>query len=203
VCEENLHSQPPTDTQSPSQQRTGPKRRDKVYCDKWIHEGTCAFAQQGCKYLHKMPMDRATQYSLGLFQGLPPWWKRYQAELAKPRPAAPGAAAAAAAPVSALATDAPLALPSRPAGGGRRGGGLTLGQPLPQAAGAAAATSPGPAVVPRYAGPWRRGDAGTGVSALPSPTTPPGAGGGSRYVNQAPPLCEFPHIPLCRRAGRR
>lgn len=53
-----------------------PGRRDKVYCDKWVHDGVCAFAQQGCKYKHEMPLDVATQRSLGLFHGLPSWWKR-------------------------------------------------------------------------------------------------------------------------------
>ncbi|ROT37698.1 hypothetical protein SODALDRAFT_203339 [Sodiomyces alkalinus F11] len=56
-------------------------KRPKVYCDKWVHEGVCAFTQQGCKYKHEMPMDKATQNSLGLFHGLPAWWKKHQAEL--------------------------------------------------------------------------------------------------------------------------
>ncbi|KAM7217847.1 hypothetical protein V8F06_006774 [Rhypophila decipiens] len=60
---------------------TAPPKRIKIYCDKWIHEGVCAFQQQGCKYKHEMPMDKATQYDLGLFQGLPSWWKKHQAEL--------------------------------------------------------------------------------------------------------------------------
>ncbi|KAK0666292.1 hypothetical protein QBC41DRAFT_398671 [Cercophora samala] len=58
-------------------------RKIKVYCDKWVHEGTCAFTQQGCKYKHEMPMDKATQHSLGLFHGLPSWWKKRQAELSR------------------------------------------------------------------------------------------------------------------------
>jgi hypothetical protein len=53
----------------------GPKR-EKVYCDKWVHDGICAFAQQGCKYKHEMPTDVATQRALGLFHGLPAWYKR-------------------------------------------------------------------------------------------------------------------------------
>ena len=53
----------------------------KIYCDKWVHEGVCAFTQQGCKYKHEMPMDKATQHQLGLFLGYPMWWKRRQAEL--------------------------------------------------------------------------------------------------------------------------
>ncbi|KAL2110116.1 hypothetical protein VUR80DRAFT_1597 [Thermomyces stellatus] len=68
---------------------TGPKR-NKVYCDKWVHEGTCAFTQQGCKFKHEMPLDRATQATLGLFHGLPSWWKKQQAELQRQRePASP------------------------------------------------------------------------------------------------------------------
>lgn len=55
----------------------------KVYCDKWVHEGVCAFTQQGCKYKHEMPADRATQHQLGLFLGYPAWWKRRQGELAR------------------------------------------------------------------------------------------------------------------------
>lgn len=53
-------------------------RRKKVYCDKWVHEGVCAFTQQGCRYKHEMPMDRATQLKLGLNNGLPLWWRRQQ-----------------------------------------------------------------------------------------------------------------------------
>ncbi|KAJ2901465.1 hypothetical protein MKZ38_001806 [Zalerion maritima] len=59
-------------------------RRPKVYCDKWVHEGVCAFTQQGCKYKHEMPLDKATQHQLGLFHGFPSWWKKHQAELARP-----------------------------------------------------------------------------------------------------------------------
>ncbi|GKT50337.1 uncharacterized protein ColSpa_10518 [Colletotrichum spaethianum] len=58
-----------------------PPRKPKIYCDKWVHEGVCAFTQQGCKYKHEMPLDKATQNSLGLFHGLPAWWKKQQAEL--------------------------------------------------------------------------------------------------------------------------
>ncbi|KAK3370246.1 hypothetical protein B0H63DRAFT_514412 [Podospora didyma] len=64
-------------TPSPTQ------RRKKTYCDKWVHEGVCAFTQQGCKYKHEMPYDKATQQSLGLFHGLPTWWKKHQAELSR------------------------------------------------------------------------------------------------------------------------
>ncbi|KAF4975260.1 hypothetical protein FZEAL_7927 [Fusarium zealandicum] len=63
---------------SPAQQR-----RNKIYCDKWIHDGTCAFTQQGCKYKHEMPFDKATQHSLGLFHGFPKWWKDLQEDLQK------------------------------------------------------------------------------------------------------------------------
>ncbi|KAL8393060.1 hypothetical protein RB599_005539 [Gaeumannomyces hyphopodioides] len=60
------------------------KKKVKVYCDKWVHDGVCAFTQQGCRYKHEMPYDRATQVSLGLFQGFPSWWRRHQAELQGP-----------------------------------------------------------------------------------------------------------------------
>ncbi|KAF6816238.1 chromatin remodeling complex subunit [Colletotrichum sojae] len=56
-------------------------KKPKIYCDKWVHEGVCAFTQQGCKYKHEMPLDKATQHSLGLFHGLPTWWKKQQVEL--------------------------------------------------------------------------------------------------------------------------
>lgn len=59
-------------------------RRQKIYCDKWIHEGVCAFTQLGCKYKHEMPMDKATQLSLGLNHGLPAWYKRAQAVQIRP-----------------------------------------------------------------------------------------------------------------------
>jgi hypothetical protein len=65
-------------TTSPAHQR-----RTKIYCDKWIHDGTCAFTQQGCKYKHEMPFDKATQQSLGLFHGFPKWWRDHQEELQK------------------------------------------------------------------------------------------------------------------------
>jgi hypothetical protein len=57
------------------------QKRLKIYCDKWIHEGVCAFTQQGCKYKHEMPLDKDTQESLGLFQGLPIWWRKHQGEI--------------------------------------------------------------------------------------------------------------------------
>ncbi|KAL0777997.1 hypothetical protein CaCOL14_005650 [Colletotrichum acutatum] len=56
-------------------------KKPKIYCDKWVHEGVCAFTQQGCKYKHEMPLDKATQHSLGLFHGLPAWWKKQQTEV--------------------------------------------------------------------------------------------------------------------------
>ncbi|KAI1355093.1 hypothetical protein F5Y01DRAFT_311013 [Xylaria sp. FL0043] len=64
-------------------------RRPKIYCDKWVHEGVCAFTQQGCKYKHEMPSDKATQHSLGLFHGYPQWWKKHQADLTRQREVAP------------------------------------------------------------------------------------------------------------------
>ncbi|KAI1416091.1 hypothetical protein F5Y13DRAFT_206109 [Hypoxylon sp. FL1857] len=62
-----------------------PQRRPKIYCDKWVHEGVCAFTQQGCKYKHEMPFDKVTQHQLGLFHGFPAWWKKHQADLSRQR----------------------------------------------------------------------------------------------------------------------
>lgn len=59
-------------------------RREKIYCDKWIHDGTCAFTQQGCKYKHEMPHDRETQEKLGLFHGYPAWWKKQALDQQRP-----------------------------------------------------------------------------------------------------------------------
>ncbi|KAI2464456.1 hypothetical protein F4781DRAFT_436423 [Annulohypoxylon bovei var. microspora] len=76
-----------------------PQRRPKIYCDKWVHEGVCAFTQQGCKYKHEMPFDKVTQHALGLFHGFPAWWKKHQADLSRQREGpgpAPGAGIAAA-----------------------------------------------------------------------------------------------------------
>ncbi|RFU77975.1 hypothetical protein TARUN_4249 [Trichoderma arundinaceum] len=56
-------------------------KRNKVYCDMWIHEGRCAFTQTGCKFKHEMPLDEGSQKALGLFQGLPTWYKKQQEEL--------------------------------------------------------------------------------------------------------------------------
>jgi hypothetical protein len=53
---------------------SAPARREKIYCDKWVHEGTCALTQVGCKYKHEMPTDKATQLSLGLSHGFPKWY---------------------------------------------------------------------------------------------------------------------------------
>ncbi|KAK5628931.1 hypothetical protein RRF57_004646 [Xylaria bambusicola] len=64
-------------------------RRPKIYCDKWVHEGVCAFTQQGCKYKHEMPSDKLTQHQLGLFHGYPQWWKKHQADLSRQRDAPP------------------------------------------------------------------------------------------------------------------
>ncbi|KAI1467826.1 uncharacterized protein F4812DRAFT_471195 [Daldinia caldariorum] len=67
------------------QQQQQPQRRPKIYCDKWVHEGVCAFTQQGCKYKHEMPFDKVTQHQLGLFHGFPAWWKKHQADLSRQR----------------------------------------------------------------------------------------------------------------------
>ena len=111
-------------SQTPSGKKT------KIYCDKWVHEGVCAFTQQGCKYKHEMPQDRATQHALGLFQGLPAWYKRHQSELQRSRAPDTG-------------SDLPVALrspePRLPVGGGPGGG-------------------PVSARGSRFAGSWRRPD---------------------------------------------
>ncbi|KAI1133303.1 hypothetical protein F5Y10DRAFT_287696 [Nemania abortiva] len=73
----------------PSSSAPPGQRRPKIYCDKWVHEGLCAFTQQGCKYKHEMPSDRATQHQLGLFHGYPQWWKKHQADLVRQREAPP------------------------------------------------------------------------------------------------------------------
>ncbi|RYP71097.1 hypothetical protein DL771_005031 [Monosporascus sp. 5C6A] len=73
----------------PHQQQQQQQRRPKIYCDKWVHEGVCAFTQQGCKYKHEMPFDKVTQHQLGLFHGFPAWWKKHQAELARQRDPGP------------------------------------------------------------------------------------------------------------------
>ncbi|KAI9899977.1 hypothetical protein N3K66_004239 [Trichothecium roseum] len=53
---------------------TAPKK-GKLYCDHWVHTGDCRFMQQGCRFKHEMPKDKATQELLGLTRGLPRWWK--------------------------------------------------------------------------------------------------------------------------------
>ncbi|KAI1308537.1 hypothetical protein F5Y03DRAFT_404858 [Xylaria venustula] len=83
---------PPTPAHpSPGPSNNAPPghRRPKIYCDKWVHEGVCAFTQQGCKYKHEMPSDKLTQHQLGLFHGYPQWWKKHQADLARQREAPP------------------------------------------------------------------------------------------------------------------
>lgn len=78
-----MQGQPPSTVASLAQRPGLPgnsAKKHKVYCDKWVHEGICAFTQQGCKFKHEMPHDRATQRSLGLFQGYPNWYKKLQAQ---------------------------------------------------------------------------------------------------------------------------
>ena len=65
-------------TISPTNSQYRP-RREKVYCDKWLHDGICAFTQMGCRYKHEMPLDKETQVKLGLNHGLPAWYKRLRA----------------------------------------------------------------------------------------------------------------------------
>ncbi|SPN97420.1 uncharacterized protein DNG_00934 [Cephalotrichum gorgonifer] len=89
--------------------KSAPPRRNKVFCDKWVHEGTCAFTQQGCKFRHEMPADRATQQAMGLFHGLPTWWKKHQAELQRQR-SEPSSPTARSCPAAAEAEAGPIAL---------------------------------------------------------------------------------------------
>jgi hypothetical protein len=56
-------------------------KKEKIYCTKWIHDGTCAFAQTGCRFKHHMPTDKKTQNEVGLHNGLPNWWKKKQAQM--------------------------------------------------------------------------------------------------------------------------
>jgi len=62
----------------------GVHKRDKVYCDKWVHEGICAFTQQGCRFKHEMPVDAEGLRNVGLFHGPPSWWIKLQKEQARP-----------------------------------------------------------------------------------------------------------------------
>lgn len=80
---------PPPSSIAPLVQRPGQAggnntKKHKVYCDKWVHEGICAFTQQGCKFKHEMPHDRAIQRSLGLFHGYPNWYKKLQPQDQQP-----------------------------------------------------------------------------------------------------------------------
>lgn len=103
---------------------TSPKlnRKVKVYCDKWIHEGVCAFTQQGCKFKHEMPQDEATQRSLGLFHGFPAWWKKRMEEqnsLRRALDAPPPPQPSSSSPATRLGSATPL-LGSQEAARGRR-----------------------------------------------------------------------------------
>ncbi|KAL1860482.1 hypothetical protein VTK73DRAFT_7295 [Phialemonium thermophilum] len=68
-----------------------------------------------------MPFDKATQHSLGLFHGLPSWWKKHQAELARQQQQDEEEAAADNGGGSAK-SDLPVVI-SRVGGGGGGGGG--------------------------------------------------------------------------------
>ncbi|KAK4153913.1 hypothetical protein C8A00DRAFT_33314 [Chaetomidium leptoderma] len=112
-------------TQNPTSSTT---KRMKIYCDKWVHEGVCAFTQQGCKYKHEMPSDKATQHQLGLFLGYPVWWKRRQAELARvqtqPPSPAPTPAQTQTHPSTQIHAQRRPAWPSSPGLGGLSSGGV-------------------------------------------------------------------------------
>lgn len=144
-------------------------KREKIYCDKWIHDGVCAFTQQGCKYKHEMPHDRETQMNLGLFHGHPTWWKRKCAEQQMP------------------IDDSPIPLPQLTGGGGADGYGSASGSGL-YGSGSGAATGyggssrPGGAFDPRSgrgalsAVSWRRIEAssvgeGVGPAGFDGPST--------------------------------
>ncbi|KAI2625616.1 hypothetical protein GGR54DRAFT_654009 [Hypoxylon sp. NC1633] len=104
-------------------QQQQPQRRPKIYCDKWVHEGVCAFTQQGCKYKHEMPFDKVTQHQLGLFHGFPAWWKKHQADLSRQREGPVGSAGG---PGDEGSGGAGMEEPARLSGGDRfsaRGGG--------------------------------------------------------------------------------
>ncbi|KAI0881703.1 uncharacterized protein GGS22DRAFT_191890 [Annulohypoxylon maeteangense] len=131
-----------------------PQRRPKVYCDKWVHEGVCAFTQQGCKYKHEMPFDKVTQHALGLFHGFPAWWKKHQADLSRQREG-PGPA------VSALGLGLGLGIVGEGEGKGGRFG--ARAGALQGAAGGAGPSSAGVGFVEGKADP-------AGLAA--SPTTP-------------------------------
>ncbi|KAI1113577.1 hypothetical protein F5Y14DRAFT_462350 [Nemania sp. NC0429] len=94
------------------------QRRPKIYCDKWVHEGVCAFTQQGCKYKHEMPADKLTQHQLGLFHGYPQWWRKHQADLSRQREVLP-------LPLPSSSSESPDS--SRGGGGPLGGVGLGLG----------------------------------------------------------------------------
>ncbi|KUI59620.1 hypothetical protein VP1G_06841 [Cytospora mali] len=107
-------------------------KREKIYCDKWIHDGTCAFTQQGCKFKHEMPNDKETQEKLGLFHGYPSWWKKLLAEQQRPT----------------SIDDRPVSI-----GAGRGGGG---------GGGGAGGAGPGAMVGPAYTNAWRPAQNGQG-----------------------------------------
>ncbi|KAI0446183.1 hypothetical protein F4803DRAFT_568764 [Xylaria telfairii] len=130
---------PPTPVHLPGHAGGGPSsshnappghRRVKVYCDKWVHEGVCAFTQQGCKYKHEMPTDKVTQHTLGLFHGYPQWWKKHQADLARQREAPPSEALKDCSPSNDSRSNNERYIgrinASAPGSGGTRGGGLGL-----------------------------------------------------------------------------
>jgi hypothetical protein len=138
-------------------------KRDKIYCDKWIHDGTCAFTQQGCKFKHEMPNDRETQVKLGLFHGFPGWWKKLLAEQQR----SPGAAAVEDSPVGSVGAGR---VGASAAGGGAAGAGAGAG-------GGAMAISPA------YNNAWRTiqsGPAHPGESVEDARSIGFGSGGGGR-----------------------
>ncbi|OBT82670.1 hypothetical protein VE02_08825 [Pseudogymnoascus sp. 03VT05] len=135
----SLYGGPLPPVSTPSRPSRGP-RKDKVYCDKWVHEGVCAFSQQGCRYKHEMPLDVATQHALGLFQGLPMWYKKENSlELRTPRADEKVNGEGAAGTGVRVGLPQPNALPSwRPGAEQSRGGGVAHRKPVANGFSAAA-----------------------------------------------------------------
>lgn len=51
-----------------------PDETKKIYCDHWIVNGWCRFAQKGCLYKHEVPLDRQVLKSIIGRTEYPRWW---------------------------------------------------------------------------------------------------------------------------------
>lgn len=189
-----------------------PGRRDKIYCDKWIHDGTCAFTQQGCKFKHEMPNDKETQEKLGLFHGYPAWWKKLLAEQQRPmaaiddRPvnivAGRRGAVGAGAAVAAAAAAGAGALCAAPGVGGD----ATVGPVWHSSAWRPVQHGPGHSVEAveeaRHTGGFGTGDIvrGSRGSLGTSGGSRQGRGGGESHVANPQPSPSFSNQPELRRA---